>query len=163
MLKTVFILFFSTVSINCFSQSILQDSAVSSVDFPPEYPGGSDAFFRKINISFRVPQSLFKTSYQGKLKVHFTVDTEGTTILDSINFDKMTFQRKLITQRQKINTQEDLIDEFNRIFNRFPEWTPGSHNGVAIPVQYTLNFPLEIKQGDLNDLIFDIKNQSPEK
>ena len=142
MLKSILFSFFLLISSHCFSQYFIDNTDSSKIDEPPIFPQGGNAFVRKLTISFRIPESVIKSSFQGDFVIHFTVDTVGITNLDSINFDQMAFHRKIVLPRAKTQVKEDITKEVLRIFERMPEWVPGISKGISVPVRYKLPFQI---------------------
>jgi len=107
---------------------------------PAQYPEGGNAFIKTVNRHFKMPLSTNKYSYEGVFDIHFTVDIEGVPTIDSIDFTRMKSRAKRISTGHLRQVQNDLRIEMDRVFDRIPEWIPGTANGVRIPYRFTLPF-----------------------
>ncbi|GGN07338.1 hypothetical protein GCM10010967_48610 [Dyadobacter beijingensis] len=89
---------------------------------------------------FRIPLSVNKYSYEGVFDIHFTIDTDGVPAIDSIDFSRMKSRAKRISAGHLREVQSDIRTEMDRVFDRIPEWTPATVNGVRISYPFKLPF-----------------------
>ena len=130
----------------CFSQDYFMEKDSSAILTPPVYPNGGDAFNRNIHKIFRIPQSIGKFSYKGTFYMKLTVNADGETILDSINFDKMSFGKKKITQNERQEAMDDLTKEMKRVFERLPLWTPAMSKGVPVSAKFNWSYHINFDE-----------------
>lgn len=114
--------------------------AATTDSIPAQYPEGGNAFIKTVNRHFRIPLSANKYSYEGVFDIYFTVDTEGIPAIDSIDFTRMKSRAKRISAGHLQQVHNDIRTEMDRVFDRIPEWTPATANGVRIPYRFTLPF-----------------------
>ncbi len=101
-----------------------------SVEQQPEFPGGTDNFFKYIARNLRYPINDLKNKVQGKVTVSFMVDYDGSLtnikIIDSVSTD--------------INA------EALRLIKNSPRWKPGMQNGRPVRVNYTVPIIFVLKK-----------------
>lgn len=98
------------------------DDIFNVVEQQPSFPGGQGALFQFLGQSLRYPLEAYKNRIQGKVLVQFVVRKDG-----SISNVKVVG-----------NADPSLDKEAVRVVNSMPKWTPGTQNGEAVNVRYTL-------------------------
>ena len=87
----------------------------------PEFPGGNDKVMDYINSHREYPREAYNRGIQGRVTCSFIVNADGS-----------------ISEVRVLRSVHSLLDEEAvRIFNSMPRWTPGRHNGRAVPVRVT--------------------------
>ena len=128
------LLTFTTTIIVCNGQADLQQKdTIQKKDVPyiteenmPEYPGGQAAMYNFINTHIHYPKRSRKKGIQGKIYVSFTVEIDGS--LSDIKVVK------------GVSNGEELSDEAIRVLKLMPNWKPGSMEGKAVKVKFTIPF-----------------------
>ena len=98
------------------------------VEQMPEYPGGVSALFEFLSKNVKYPAAAEKAGTQGRVIVTFVVEQDGSigepTVIRSVS--------------------PELDAEAVRVINAMPNWKPGTQNGKAVRVKYTvpINFAL---------------------
>ncbi len=93
----------------------------------PQFPGGNEELFKYLQENMIYPPKAKEDSIQGKVVVKFVVDISGNN--------------------QDINIVKSLTPECDmeaiRLVKDMPKWIPGSQDGKAVAVYYTL--PIQFK------------------
>lgn len=88
----------------------------------PEYPGGHAALFEYLAKNIKFPKSEEQKDIRVRVVTTFTVAKDGS-----------------ITDAKIVKSQGEAFDkEALRVINGMPKWIPGTQNGKAINVKYTL-------------------------
>lgn len=94
----------------------------TSVEEPPQFPGGEDAMDRYIRLTMQYPPEAREAGKQGVVYLSFVVDAEGlvgsVTVLRGVD--------------------PELDREALRIVKGMPTWRPGKQNGKPVRVRWTL-------------------------
>jgi TonB family protein len=98
-----------------------------SMENPPAYPGGINAFYKFLGDNIKYPTEAKDKNVQGNVFVSFTVEKDGS--LSDIKVD-----RKLGS-----GTDEEAI----RVLKLSKRWNPGMLNGQPVKVKY--NIPVQFK------------------
>jgi TonB family protein len=98
-----------------------------SMENPPAYPGGINAFYKFLGENIKYPTEAKDKNVQGNVFVSFTVEKDGS--LSDIKVD-----RKLGS-----GTDEEAI----RVLKLSKRWNPGMLNGQPVKVKY--NIPVQFK------------------
>lgn len=108
-----------------------KDGIYRSAEQMPRFPGGEAALMKYIQTHIKYPPTAAKNHVQGRVIVQFVVDKTGEI-----------GEVKVVRSVDK-----DLDKEAIRVCKTLPRFTPGRHNGQAVPVWYTLpvNFKLPEK------------------
>ncbi|WP_302460257.1 energy transducer TonB [Parabacteroides johnsonii] len=101
----------------------LEENAVYHVvDNMPEFPGGMKALLNFIDNNVQYPAEARKKGIQGRVHVQFIVDEDGYIIEPNI-----------------VRSVEPALDkEALRIIKILPQWKPGTLQGKAVKVKYTI-------------------------
>jgi protein TonB len=93
-----------------------------SMEQPPTYPGGIEAFYKYLGQNIKYPKAAIKNKIQGIVEVSFTVEKDGT-----------------ITTVEANKPIDPLLDaEAVRIITLMKKWNPGMQDGKAVRVKYTI-------------------------
>jgi TonB family protein len=101
------------------------DSIHSVVDQMPEFPGGDSALYRYLHNSIRYPPEALMHEQQGTVYVSFVVGSDGY------------ISNPLILK----GVCKALDQESIYLIQAMPRWSPGKHEGKAVPVQF--NMPIK--------------------
>jgi Ca-activated chloride channel family protein len=99
------------------------------VETMPEYPGGQETMYAYLNKNIKYPKADLNKSISGKVIVQFVIDTFGHVIDSKV-----------------IKSVSPTIDaEALRVINGMPQWKPGTQQGKAVNVKFTIpiNFSLQ--------------------
>jgi len=110
------------------------------VEVMPKYPGGNEAMYKYLGENIKYPEKAKKEGIQGKVFVTYVVEKDG-----SISNVKILR-----------GVEESLDKEAMRVIAAMPKWKPGTQNGKAVRVQYTL--PIKFT---LNKEKEQVKGQQP--
>ena len=103
------------------------------VESKPQFPGGEKALLQYIASHIRYPQDAYKSGIEGRVVVSFVVKKDGS-IGD-------------VKSIRKINPSLDA--EAERVIKSLPAFTPGTLNGDAVDVWYTLPVSFKIKKDEI--------------
>ncbi len=81
--------------------------------------------------NFEVPENLKQSNYKGEVKVLFEVDANG--------------EFKVIYTNA---TNDDLVKEAKRVFNKFPNIKPSTYNCTATYSRYTISIDVPLKSSE---------------
>jgi len=98
-------------------------------DVMAEYPGGNDALISFISENVKYPEECKNNKIQGKVFVSYVIDKNGK-----------------VTNSKIERGVDPLLDkEALRVVNSMGKWNPGTKDGKAVNVQFTLpiNFALK--------------------
>ncbi len=104
----------------------------TAIERQPQFPGGIDKFYDILRNNLRYPDEMKKSRIEGKVFVEFVVEKDG-----SVSGLK-------ILRTPGYGSEE----ETERVLSSVPKWIPGSQNGRAVPVKYSL--PIEFRLEDAN-------------
>ena len=94
----------------------------------PQFPGGNAGMLKYIRENLRYPQAALENNVQGRVIVQFVVNKDGK-----------------VTNVQILKGIDHLCDqEAVRVIESMPQWIPGKHNGVAVPVYYLVPVTFKI-------------------
>ena len=93
----------------------------------PEFPGGLTEFYKFVGNNFKMPLEASKSKVNGKVDLSFSVEKDGT--LSDFKIEK--------------DLGFGLGDEAIRVLKISPKWIPGSKDGEAVKVSYSL--PITIR------------------
>ncbi len=102
-----------------------RDSAIYtfvSMETPPTYPGGMEAFYKLLGENIKYPPMAAENNIQGSVYLSFTVERDGSLTDIKVN-------RKL-----GYGTDEEAV----RVFKLSKRWNPGMQNGKTVRVNYSL-------------------------
>ena len=86
----------------------------------PEFPEGTQALMQYIRSHLQPPPDSIRNRIQGRVIVRFVVEPDGT-----------------ITNAEVIKGLHPFCDrEAIRLIESMPQWIPGKHNGIAVPVYF---------------------------
>ena len=89
------------------------------VDSKPSFPGGREALMEFVNKTRRYPADAYQRGIEGRVTCSFIIDEDGR-----------------VTNVQVIKAADrSLNEEALRILCEMPDWQPGRHSGVAVPVR----------------------------
>jgi len=119
----------------------------SAVEKNPNFPGGINAFFEFLAKNIKYPQEMRNKNVQGRVIVSFIVEQDGTLT----NF-------KIVR-----DLGDGAGEEAVRVLALSPKWEPGTQNGKAVRVMYSvpINFalaedepakPVDNKSGVINGI-----------
>lgn len=92
------------------------------VDNMPEFPGGMKALMSFIDNNIQYPAEARKKGMQGRVVIQFIVDENGYIIEPNI----------------VRSVEPSLDEEALRIIKTLPKWKPGTLQGKAVKVKYTV-------------------------
>lgn len=104
------------------------DRIWTTVEAPPQFPGGEGAMSRYIRIMMHYPDDALKAGKEGIAYVTFVVDKEGR--LGDFIVAK--------------GIDPSLEQEALRIVKSMPKWQPGRHNGDPVRVRCQVSIPFRI-------------------
>jgi TonB family protein len=118
----------------------------TSVEQVPEFPGGLNAFFEFLAKNIKYPAESRKKGIQGRVIISFVVETDGA----------------LTNFKVERGVDNEIDQEALRVLEMSPKWNPGTQNGLAVrvaysvPISFTLNDekpakPAESKTGALQE------------
>lgn len=122
------------------SLSMASDTAEtkSGKEFPcipetsPQFPGGHIALVEYLSKNIKFPKSKEKEDVRVRVVTTFTVDKDGS-----------------ITDAKIVRSQGEAFDnEALRVINGMPKWIPGTQNGKAVRVKYTLPITFSTTDSD---------------
>lgn len=122
------------------SLSMASDTAEtkSGKEFPcipetfPQFPGGHIALVEYLSKNIKFPKSKEKEDVRVRVVTTFTVDKDGS-----------------ITDAKIVRSQGEAFDnEALRVINGMPKWIPGTQNGKAVRVEYTLPITFSTTDSD---------------
>ena len=88
----------------------------------PEFPGGQSALFKYLAENVKFPKSEQAKDVDARVITTFTVEKDGS-----------------ITGAKIAKSQGEAFDqEALRVINAMPKWVPGTRNGKAVSVKYTM-------------------------
>lgn len=96
-------------------------NALSKLEVPAEFPGGSSAWNKYLGKHIQYPSSLKNTSITGEVVVKFTVNTEGR--VENVQLVK--------------SLHPDLDKEVIRVIQKSPRWKPAMQNQKKVPAYKT--------------------------
>lgn len=129
------------------SLSMASDTAEtkSGKEFPcipetfPQFPGGHIALFEYLSKNIKFPKSKENEDVKVRVVTTFTVEKDGS-----------------ITHAKIVRSQGEAFDnEALRVINGMPKWIPGTQNGKAVSVKYTL--PITFSTTDGNKKIKSVR------
>lgn len=129
------------------SLSMASDTAEtkSGKEFPcipetfPQFPGGHVALFEYLSKNIKFPKSKENEDVKVRVVTTFTVEKDGS-----------------ITHAKIVRSQGEAFDnEALRVINGMPKWIPGTQNGKAVRVKYTL--PITFSTTDGNKKIKSVR------
>lgn len=95
------------------------------VKIKPQFPGGDDKLVAFINDNRQYPSEAYKKGIQGRVTCSFVVNADGS--VSHISILK--------------GVEHSLNKEALRIMGKMPEWSPGKHEGRAVPVRVIWSVP----------------------
>ena len=122
------------------SMAMASDTAEtkSGKEFPcipetfPQFPGGHIALVEYLSKNIKFPKSKEKEDVRVRVVTTFTVDKDGS-----------------ITDAKIVRSQGEAFDnEALRVINGMPKWIPGTQNGKAVSVKYTLPITFSTTDSD---------------
>lgn len=122
------------------SLSMASDTAEtkSGKEFPcipetfPQFPGGNIALFEYLSKNIKFPKSKENEDVKVRVVTTFTVEKDGS-----------------ITDAKIVRSQGEAFDnEALRVINGMPKWIPGTQNGKAVRVKYTLPITFSTTDSD---------------
>ncbi len=79
----------------------------------------------------------------GPVLITMIVDSDGRTIVDSLDFSKLeTYRKKAPDNELKAKSFQDLENEIKRVFETMPRWKPGVQEGRPVRVKYKMPYKL---------------------
>jgi TonB family protein len=104
------------------NESLTQDDIYTVVDNMPTFPGGDAELLKYISSHIKYPPMALKNKIQGRVIVNFIIQKDG-------NINDVAVLRGI---------DPDLDEEAVRVVKSMPKWRPGTENGQAVSVKYTL-------------------------
>lgn len=93
-----------------------------NLEHPPTFPGGVKAFYEFLGKNVKYPALAVKNGVQGSVYTTFTVEKDGK--ITDIKIDR--------------KAGSGLDEEALRVIALSPKWNPGTQNGKAIRVKYSI-------------------------
>jgi periplasmic protein TonB len=121
LLFLLFGIFLSSVAM-AQTDSLAKEKIYTSVQVIPSFPGGMQAFYQFLSNTVRYPAEARTHNTQGKVLVSFVVEKDGT--LSNFKLWK--------------TVKDGLGEEAMRVIKLSPKWSPGTQNGKAVRVAYTV-------------------------
>ena len=104
------------------TEKVDEDVIHVSVEFMPEFPGGTAALMKYLGANIKYPTISQEMGSAGKVIVQFVVDKDGT-----------------ITDPTVVRGIDAYLDkEAIRVISSMPKWKPGVQNGKKVRVKYTV-------------------------
>ena len=104
-------------------QSIAEPMQFSEIEVKPSFNGGdAGEFARWVATQVKYPEECKAEGVQGRVMVNFTIGSNG----------KVTDVKVLRGVHEKLDA------EAVRALSMSPDWTPGMHEGKAVPVSFTI-------------------------
>lgn len=104
-------------------QTAAEPMPFSEIDVKPSFNGGDAGEFAKwIGTQMTYPEECKEEGVEGRVIVNFTIGTDG----------KVTDVKVLRGVHEKLDA------EAVRVISMSPDWTPGMHEGKAVPVSFTI-------------------------
>ncbi|WP_395047746.1 energy transducer TonB [Flavobacterium sp.] len=131
-MKKFLILFVFTVCTNILlSQTATRQMSETPVQYEmvqtkPVFPGGINEFMKFVMKNYQSPVTEEEEVETGVLEVSIVIDVDGS--ISKVNI---------------IKEVGNAGKEVKRVLAKCPKWSPGSQNGVNVPVVY--NFPIKIQ------------------
>ena len=97
-----------------------------TVQTKPVFPGGINEFMKFVMKNYQAPVTEEEEVVTGVLEVSIVISIDGS--ISKVNIIKEVGAAG---------------KEVKRVLTKCPKWTPGSQNGVNVPVVY--NFPIKIQ------------------
>ena len=98
----------------------------------PQFPGGHIALVEYLSKNIKFPKEKEKEDVRVRVVTTFTVDKDGS-----------------ITDAKIVRSQGEAFDnEALRVINGMPKWIPGTQNGKAVRVKYTLPITFSTTDSD---------------
>ena len=104
------------------TDSVTSEKVYSAVQVIPSFPGGMQAFYHFLSNTVRYPADAREHNTQGKVIVQFVVEKDGT--LTALKLWKPV--------------KDGLGEEALRVMKLSPKWNPGTQNGKAVRVAYSV-------------------------
>ncbi len=92
-------------------------------DVVPQFPGGTDALMKYLASNIKYPEDAKAAGKQGKVYLAFTVKSDGSIANVSVI---------------RSAGHKSLDNEALRVVKAMPKWTPGTKDGKAVDIKYTL-------------------------
>lgn len=108
------------------------DQVFMVVEKMPEFPGGFDAFKNFLNANMKYPQADRTAGKEGTVYVSMVISETGTI-----------YDTKILR-----GVSPTIDAEALRVVNSLPAWIPGTQNGKAVKVRYTIPFRFNSKETD---------------
>jgi TonB family protein len=111
------------VSLRLNSGKVLHtDSLFYVVENMPKYPGGDGALFKYLSESIQYPEKAKKGKVEGRVFISFVIERDG----------------KVNQLRVTHGIGNGCDEEAARVVRNMKPWIPGTQNGKAVRVKYTL-------------------------
>ena len=98
------------------------DEVYDVVENQPQFPGGSEAMMKFLRNTIKYPEAAAKAGIKGRVIAQFIIATDGTVTDPKI----------------MRSVSPELDEEALRVIRAMPKWTPGTQNGKAVAVRYTI-------------------------
>ena len=131
-MKKILILFVFIVCTNILlsqtARGLVSETPVlyETVQMKPVFPGGIQEFMKFVMKNYQAPSTEEEEVATGTLEVSIVIGVDGN-----------------ISKVEIIKEVGNAGKEVKRVLAKCPKWTPGSQNGVNVPVIY--NFPIKIQ------------------
>jgi len=132
------------------ANGLRSDVIFVSVENEPRFVGGMMGFYQFLAANLQYPREMLRYNIQGKVIIALTVEKDGS-VSDVKSIRDVGY-----------GSAEEAI----RVLKKSPRWQPGTQNGVAVRVRYTLPISFDlVKEKNASDTIskvsFSIKDDSP--
>ncbi|MBV8250998.1 MAG: TonB family protein [Chitinophaga sp.] len=108
-----------------------QEQVLTFVEHPPHFPGGDEALNQYLAKNIKYPKEAQARKKQGTVFLQFTVGADGK-IRDAKIVGRIL--------------GDGLEEEGLRVVNSMPQWTPGTHEGKKVAVQYNLPIRFQLSK-----------------
>jgi periplasmic protein TonB len=120
-----------SIRVNIYTPSDTGENRIFvSVQSPPEFHGGKNAFYRFLAHTIRYPPEARTADIQGKVIIHFIVEKDGS--LSRIQVVK--------------GIGGGCDEEAARVMKLSPKWNPGMQNGRPVRVSYIMPISFTLSQ-----------------
>ena len=112
------------------------DEVYDVVENQPQFPGGSEAMMKFLRNTIKYPEAAAKAGIKGRVIAQFIIARDGTVTDPKI----------------MRSVSPELDEEALRVIRAMPKWTPGTQNGKAVAVRYTIPITFSMDRPSAADI-----------
>lgn len=112
------------------------DEVYDVVENQPQFPGGSEAMMKFLRNTIKYPEAAAKAGIKGRVIAQFIIAKDGTVTDPKI----------------MRSVSPELDEEALRVIRAMPKWTPGTQNGKAVAVRYTIPITFSMDRPSAADI-----------